>query len=281
MRGQNYSQEITYLLGRVVRRLRSVGRILRGGYCSSARPRDKLPPTRDLGSWGTAGGGRAHLAVALGRRVAGRIAGLRGRRPVSGVAARRRVATRRARHRALQALAAPGRPAHHACGQCRGGRGAGAAGGWRGGDWGGRGARRKGAERVTPEEGGGLPSVPHRHPAAVDDGESRRTGVIHFLRGLSVFVLMHTVSPFGICQGMSCQHLTQPYGWISVIYISLSLFSSSNQYHNVLPRKVMCVKLACKHPHMNICNGAQAYAMCSAPYLGQMYSRPVIHMLQE
>ena len=31
-----------------------------------------------------------------------------------------------------------------------------------------------------------------------------------YLIGLSSFVLMHTVSSFGICQGMSWQHLDQP-----------------------------------------------------------------------
>ena len=40
---------------------------------------------------------------------------------------------------------------------------------------------------------------------------------------LVFFVFMHTVSSFGICQGMSWQHLNQPWGWIIVIYISLSL----------------------------------------------------------
>ena len=48
------------------------------------------------------------------------------------------------------------------------------------------------------------------------------------LTGLSFFVLMHTVSSLGICQGMSWQHLNQPWGWIGVILLSLSLSLSSS-----------------------------------------------------
>ena len=39
--------------------------------------------------------------------------------------------------------------------------------------------------------------------------------------GLSFFVLVHTVSSFGICQGMSWQHLNQPCGGIVVILLQL------------------------------------------------------------
>ena len=34
---------------------------------------------------------------------------------------------------------------------------------------------------------------------------------------------MHIVSSYGICQGMSWQHLNQPWGWIGAILFSLSL----------------------------------------------------------
>ena len=45
--------------------------------------------------------------------------------------------------------------------------------------------------------------------------------------GLSFFVLMHTISSFGICQGMSWEHLNQPWGWIGVILLSLSSLASA------------------------------------------------------
>ena len=43
-------------------------------------------------------------------------------------------------------------------------------------------------------------------------GVPQQTGNIHtsLIIGLSFFVLMHTFSSFGICQGMSWQHLNQP-----------------------------------------------------------------------
>ena len=46
---------------------------------------------------------------------------------------------------------------------------------------------------------------------------------LYCLIGLSFFVLMHTISSFGICQGMSWQHLNQPCVAGYVYYLSLSL----------------------------------------------------------
>ena len=38
--------------------------------------------------------------------------------------------------------------------------------------------------------------------------------------GDHIKLLMHTVSSFGICQGMSWQHLNPPWDWIGVLPLS-------------------------------------------------------------
>ena len=54
---------------------------------------------------------------------------------------------------------------------------------------------------------------------------------------------MHIVSSFEICQGMSWQHLSLPYGWKGVILLSLSLSH---------PGFLLVARVAINHPGVQV-----------------------------
>ena len=84
---------------------------------------------------------------------------------------------------------------------------------------------------------------------------------LYGLMGLSIFVLMHTVSSFGICQGMSWQHLHQPCvaGLVEHSSLSLSLPPSPSLLLPGARGSLWCLRM----PHRDMCV-TMSLSLCSS-----------------